>query len=177
MCLGPLNSNLNYLHTHKIRASKETSIPSMQVVSSKFTVLKIIEGRNFGEVLDILPSPLIMLKNQTDFQKLVYSRIFNSKSMPILNLSQKGKLSLFFHSFYIKCFILFEVREMWSFIFQSDEFLCHQEIRGKRKISMGPACHPPPAPTWPSLRLSPTEEKSYYPFCGIYSEICEIVFQ
>jgi hypothetical protein len=116
--------------------------------------LKIIEGRNFGEFLDILPSPLIQLKIQRDLQKLVYSRIFNSKSVPILNFRLKGKLSLFFHSFSIKRFIIFEVREMWFFIFQSDEFLCHQKIRAKMEISMGPACHPPAAPTWPSLTPS-----------------------
>jgi hypothetical protein len=27
------------------------------------------------------------------------------------------------------------------------------------------------------LRLSPTEENTYYPFCGMYSEIGQIVFQ
>jgi hypothetical protein len=53
---------------NQIRYCKETSLSSMQVMPSKIIFMNIIEGKNFGEFLDILPSPFAPLKNQFNFK-------------------------------------------------------------------------------------------------------------
>jgi hypothetical protein len=84
------NSNLSYFFSKsgKNPHYEEASDSSIQMPPSKIIFWNISEIKNFGEFMKILPNALMLLKIQTIFRIVIYSRIVNSKSVPNLKFTQ-----------------------------------------------------------------------------------------